>query len=193
MRRHQPPRVLCRGIIVGHPGERLAQRRERGAECVDLGLRRGGQCRARAEQEAVEAIDHRRVGQVGLDRRTHHRRAATGGDNSADQEHADQHRQHQPHHPDRIDHPDHDRRKHHQRNHHRDPLYRPPEPGIEPLPLAPRRIADRAVARVEPRRDIVKPRDCLGDSRVAHLLSIGVNGELAFSSLPWATPSARAI
>ena len=67
--------------------------------------------------------------------------------------------------------------------------------GVEPLPFAPRGLADRSAALVELRRDAVEAGDrafnLVGD--FGHLLSIGVNGEGAPSSLAWFTPSARAI
>ena len=75
-----------------------------------------------------------------------------------------------------------------------DPAKRPAEAGVEPLPLAPRGLAHRAAALVERAHHAVGARDDRSKRSVGrHLPSIGVNGEAAFSSLPWATPSARAI
>ena len=68
-----------------------------------------------------------------------------------------------------------------------------PEVGIEPLPLAPRGVADGAVALVQ------RPHDAVGagnDLIEAFCRSFALNGRqrrAAPSSLPWVTPSARAI
>ena len=67
--------------------------------------------------------------------------------------------------------------------------------GVQPLALTPGGIANRAAALVDLPRDPVEPGDCPFDliRLVAHLASSGVSGELAPSSLPWFTPSARAM
>ena len=74
-------------------------------------------------------------------------------------------------------------------------LTRPAEVGVQPLALATRRRPDGSVALVDLSRDTLEAGDRLFDliGDFSHFASIGVSGDAAPSSLPWFTPSARAI
>ena len=55
--RHQPPRVLRIGVEVGDPLQRLAKRRQAGADSRSISAWAGaGRARARAEEIAVEPL-----------------------------------------------------------------------------------------------------------------------------------------
>ena len=53
--------------------------------------------------------------------------------------------------------------------------------------------ADRVMQQLDERDGAVRACDDLVEALRAHLLSIGISGEVAPSSFPWFTPSARAI
>ena len=117
-------------------------------------------------------------------------------------------------HPDRHNQADDDRRQADQPNRDANPFRAVGKVGIEPLPLALCRGANRSAALVGAAHDVVGAGDRPVDLRAdllrlrealigaledpaefvgVHLLSIGVNGEVAPSSLAWFTPSALAI
>ena len=96
-------------------------------------------------------------------------------------------------HADRHDQADDDGRQADEPDRDPGPDQRPAEAGVQPLPLAPRGIAHRAVALVEAGEDGIRMIDGAAGLLWDHFCSIGVNGEAAFSSLACATPSARAI
>ena len=82
---------------------------------------------------------------------------------------------------------------HRTRNAH--PHGRPAETRVQAPAFPLRGFASRSAALVEPLGDPIEAGnrmfDFVGD--VAHLASIGVSGEVEPSSLPWFTPSARAM
>jgi len=210
-----PPRILRIGVQRLDAFERLLERRQDRAQLVDLGLRRRRQERARAVEIGIEALDHLPVGEVSRGRLG----ALLGGRPEGEQtddpdrepnrgeeaEHADSARQHQADDDSRdADQPDRDRSL-------RCAVL---QAGVEALTLTPGGRAGGAVTLIGAAHHLIGAADRqvdflarplgLLETRVraiedpaelvgVHLLSIGVSGETPPSSLPWFTPSARAM
>ena len=195
MDRHQAPRVLRVRIECFDTLQRLPERRQDGADRVDLGLRRSGQGPAGAIQVGIEALDHLAVRQIGRGRGDV--RSADGVKaSSAATPIARPTAARKPNMPIGMNKPTTMVMMLIDQTATPTRLDAVAEVGVQPLPLAPRRIANRAVALIESAASTrIEPRDrsfdLVGYSQ--SFASIGVNGDVAPSSLPWFTPSARAI
>ncbi len=214
MDRHQPPRILCGGVEIGDAFEHLLERGQGLRHLVELGLGRSGEQAARAVEVAVEALDHGAVGEVGRDVRLDQCALAAGKNQPRRDADREADRGEEAEHADRDDQSDADRGEADDTDGDCDPHQSLHHAAVEALEFAAAGVGRRARALVDPREDIVgaggrhrnlgvgRPGaletvvgavEDAGDILLVHLLSSGVNGDEAFSSRPWATPSARAI
>ena len=151
-----------------------------------------GRGAAGAEQVGIEALHHLSVGQIRGDigRRDLLSSAEQQQRGDTDRQ-AD--RGEEAEHADRNEQADRNGRQADQADRDPSPDQRPPEPGVQPLPLPPRSVAHGAVALVQ------RPHDAVGAGNGefglvrGHFCSMGVKGDAAFSSFDCATPSPLAI